>query len=75
MLDAKEDHDRWRAKRMAFESAGWPTALDKEVLRTRIRELEQARSDVFGAAEGSGATGEQEAEREFWQQAAGPHGV
>lgn len=74
MLDAKVDHNRWWAKRLAFEGAGWPAALDKEVLRARIRDLEQARSATFAAAEGSEA-GEQEAERELWRQAAGPRGV
>lgn len=29
-----------------FEGAGWPDTLDKELLRTRIRELEQANSDA-----------------------------
>jgi hypothetical protein len=75
MLDAKEDHNRWWAKRLAFEDAGWPTALDQELLRERIRELEQVRSDAFDTAAGSGAAGRMEAEREFWRQdsmASGP---
>jgi hypothetical protein len=60
---------------MAFEGAGWPAALDRELLRARIRELEQARSDAFGAADGSAdSSADLEAEREFWRQAAGPHG-
>lgn len=70
-LDAKEDHNLWRAKRLTFEHAGRPTALDQELLRERIRELEQARSDAFDTAAGSGAAGENremEAEREFWRQ-------
>jgi hypothetical protein len=25
MTEAKEDHNRWWAKRMAFEGAGWPS--------------------------------------------------
>jgi hypothetical protein len=72
MTEAKEDHNRWWAKRMAFEGAGWPAALDKELLRARVRELEQARSGAFDAADSSA---DLEAEREFWWQAAGPRGV
>jgi hypothetical protein len=32
---------------MAFEGAGWPEALDKGIIRARIRELEQGRSEAF----------------------------
>jgi hypothetical protein len=32
MVEAKENHNRWWTKRMAFEGAGWPAALDKGIL-------------------------------------------
>jgi hypothetical protein len=76
MMEAKEDHNRWWTKRMAFEGAGWPEALDKGILRARIRELEQGRSEAFDAVEGSAdSSADLEAEREIWRKAAGPRGV
>ena len=72
MVEAKENHNRWWTKRMAFESAGWPAALDKGILRARIRDLGQGRSEAFDAAD---HTTDSEAERESWRQAAGSHGV
>lgn len=64
---AKEAHNRYWARRLAFEGAGWPDALGKELLRTRVHELEHPKSDDeettdFGTAE-----------REVYRRAVGSH--
>lgn len=70
---AREDHNRYWAKRIVFEEAGWPDALDKQRLRARVREFEQALWDVWDSAQG--AADEEEAEREFYRLATGSHAV
>lgn len=47
MQGAKESHNRYWAKRMVYEGAGWPDALDKETLRAHIRGIEHASSDAW----------------------------
>lgn len=37
MKGAREDHNRYWAKRVVFEEAGWPGALDKERLREGVK--------------------------------------
>jgi hypothetical protein len=74
MESAKETHNRWWAKRLVYESAGWPAALDKEDLRMRIREFERERFEAIDNARPDGSK-EDEAENEFYKRAAGSHGV
>jgi hypothetical protein len=73
MDSAKEHHNRWWAKRLVYEGAGWPDALDKEVLRMRVHDFEQERSDAMDNA--GPDVSEEQAENEFFRRAAGPHGV
>jgi hypothetical protein len=42
-----------RAKRVVYEEAGWPAALDKGRLIEGVRELEQALWDAWDAAQGA----------------------
>jgi hypothetical protein len=70
---AKENHNQWWAKRLVYEGAGWPDALDKEVLRMRVHDFEQERSDVMDNA--GPDMSEEQAENDFYRRAAGPHGV
>lgn len=73
MRGAKESHNRWWAKRLVYEGAGWPDALDKSDLRRRVRDLEKARSDAFDG--GSGYSSGLAAENKLWREAAGSHAV
>jgi hypothetical protein len=70
---AKEDHNCYWAKRLAFEGAGWPAALDKQRLREGVRELERALWDAWDSAEG--AEEEWEAQRAVYKRFARLHGV
>jgi hypothetical protein len=70
---AKEVHNCYWAKRVAFEGAGWPAALDKQRLREGVRELEQALWDAWDSAEG--AEEEWEAQRAVYKRFARLHGV
>lgn len=71
---AKETHNQYWAKRLVYESAGWPAALDKEALRKRIREFEREGFEARDNAKPNGSK-EDEAENEFFKRAAGSHGV
>jgi hypothetical protein len=73
MDSAKENHNRWWAKCLIYEGAGWPDALDKKVLRMHVHDFEQERSYVMGTAEPD--MSEEQAENKFYMRAAGPHGV
>jgi hypothetical protein len=73
MNSAREDHNCYWAKRVVFERAGWPEALDKERLREGVRELEKALWDAWDRADG--AEEEWEAQREVHRRFAGAHGV
>lgn len=78
MDGAKENHNRWWAKRLVYEGVGWPDTLDKESLRKRVHDFEQERSDVMdnaGPSAGPGMSEEEQAENEFYRRAAGPHGI
>lgn len=55
MKSAKEDHNCYWAKRVVYEQAGWPEALNKERLREGVRELEQALWDAWYGADGAEA--------------------
>lgn len=50
MRSAREDRNCYWAKRVVYEEAGWPGALDKERLRVGVRELEQALWDAWDCA-------------------------
>lgn len=70
---AKEDNNRYWAKRFVYEEAGWPTALDKQRLRERVRELEQALWDAWENADGADA--EWESQNTVYRQFAGSRGA
>lgn len=70
---AREDNNCYWAKRLIYEEAGWPAALDKQRLRERVRELEQALWDAWDNADGADA--EWESQKTVYRQFAGPHGV
>jgi hypothetical protein len=74
MQSARENHNQYWAKRLVYESAGRPDALDKEVLRARIRDFERERFEARDNARPDGSK-EDEAENEFYRRAAGAHGV
>lgn len=74
IANAREGHNRYWAKRLVYESAGWPHALDKEFLRTRIRDFERERVEAMDSA-GPDANDEEAAENEFYKRAAGAHGI
>ncbi|GAB7327791.1 hypothetical protein MBLNU13_g11595t2 [Cladosporium sp. NU13] len=46
----KKKHNRWWEKRLVYEGAGWPDALDKEILRMCIRNFEQERLNAMDNA-------------------------
>jgi hypothetical protein len=73
MKSAREDHNRYWAKRVVYEEAGWPAALDKGRLREGARELEQALWDAWDGAEG--AEEEWESQRRVYRRFAGVRGV
>lgn len=66
---AREDHNRYWAKRVVYEEAGWPGALDKERLREGVRELEKALWDAWDVAEGAEA--EWESQKRVYKRFAG----
>lgn len=61
-------------KRLVYESAGWPDALNKGALHTRLRDFERGRVDAMDNA-GPGGNQEEEAKNESYKRAAEPHGV
>lgn len=71
---ATENHNQWWAKRLVYEGAGWPDALDKDALRTRIRDFERERFDAIDNARPDGSK-EDAAENEFYKRAARHHGI
>jgi hypothetical protein len=73
MKSAREDHNRYWAKRVVYEDAGWPGSLNKERLREGARELEQALWDARDVAEG--AEEEWESQRRVYRRFAGVRGV
>lgn len=73
MRSAREDWNRYWAKRVVFEEAGWPGGLNKGRLREGVRELEQALWDAWDGA--TGAEQEGEVERGVYRRFAGERGV
>lgn len=87
--NAKECHNKYWAKRFAFERAGWPHALDKNILRAHVSELEQGERDAddefwtevrkvdsdWRANSQAHNAKWREIEKEYWRKAAGTRGM